>query len=255
MKKKITIHKKNEFIRGTDDYSLNAKRAMNTIYWAYQKHNLYKYEKVPISFATLRKMMNLESNNDYVEDIKEALRELKTPIELNNFYHPIAETEYQWYMTSFINDAGFKKDNDGNWVAHIEVGNLIKYIMQLEGNFTMLELVPYLNKFRTKYAMKLYEYLKSFGAYRYLDITQNHMMKLLALDENSKYKYHSQLLQLIERQLKEISKKSDLAEVKMMKLKTLSKDKIFRIIINPKSKKDVEKTEAKTAIENLIKRF
>lgn len=255
MKKKVTIHKKNEFIRGTDDYSLLAKRAMNTIYWAHQKHNLYKYEKVPISFATLRKMMNLESSNDYVEDIKEALRELKTPIELNNFYHPIAETEYQWYMTSFINEAGFKKDDNGEWVAYIEVGNLIKYIMQLEGNFTMLELVPYLNKFRTKYAMKIYEYLKSFGAYSYLDISQNHMMKLLALNEKSSYKRYGDLSRLVERQLKEIAKKSDLKEVKIMKSKTLAKNKIFRIIINPKSKKEVEKTEAKTALENIIKRF
>jgi len=255
MKNKVTIHKKNEFIRGTDDFSLLAKRAMNTIYWAYQKHNLYKHHKVPISFATLRKMMNLESNNDYVEDIKEALRELKTPIELNNFYHPIAEIEYKWYMTSFINDAGFRKDTDGNWVADIEVGNLIKYIMQLDGNFTKLDLVQYLNKFRTKYAMKIYEYLKSFGAYSYLNITQKHMMKLLALDEKSKYRYYSQLFILVERQTKEIAKKSDLQQVKLLKSKALSKDKIFRIQINPKSKKEVDKTEAKIALNNLIKRF
>jgi len=259
MKKKITVHKRNEFIRGTDDYSLLAKRAMNTIYWAYQKHNLYKHHKVPISFSTLRKMMNLESNNDYVEDIKDALRELKTPIELNNFYHPIAEVEYQWYMTSFINDAGFRKDDHNEWIADIEVGNLIKYIMQLEGNkgqgFTMLELVPYLNKFRTKYAMKLYEYLKSFGAYSYLNISQKHMMKLLALDEKSTYRHYAKLRELVDRQIKEIAKKSDLPDVKIIKSKILAKEKTFRIQINPKSKKEVDKTEAKTALESLVKRF
>ena len=255
MKKKITIHKKNEFIRGTDDYSLLAKRAMNTIYWAYQKHNLYKYDKVPISFSTLRKMMNLESDGRYVDVIKDALRELKKPIELNNFYHPISEVKYQWYMTSFINDAGFRKNEDGEWIADIEIGNLIKYIMQLEGNFTMLELVPYLNKFRTKYAMKLYEYLKSFGGYRYIEITQKHMMRLLSLNEKSEYKYYSTLSRLIERQLNDIAKKSDLEKVKLMKSKSLAKEKIFRILINPKSKKDVDKAEAKTALENLIKRF
>ncbi len=255
MKKKISIHKKNEFIRGTDDYSLITKRAMNTIYWAYQKHNFYKYDKVPIRFSTLRKMMNLESNNDYVEDIKKALRELKTPIELNNFYHPISKQTYSWYMTSFINDVGFRRDADGNWIADVEVGKLIKYIMQLEGNFTMLELVPYLNKFRTKYAMKLYEYLKSFGVYSYLDISQKHMMKLLALNEKTKYRYMSDLTILVERQLKDIAKKSDLTHVKLIKSKSLSKEKKFRIIINPKSKKEADKTKAKTALENLIKRF
>jgi len=257
--KKITVHKRNEFIRGGDEYSLLAKRAMNTIYWAYQKHNLYKYDKVPISFATLRKMMNLESNNDYVEDIKSALKELKKDIELNNFYHPIAEEEYQWYLTSFINNAGFRKDSNSEWVVDVEVGNLTKYIMQLDNDkgqgFTMLELAPYLNKFRTKYAMKLYEYLKSFGAYSYINITQKHMMKLLVLDEKSKYRYMSDLTILVERQLKEIAKKSDLTEVKLIKSKTLAKDKIFKIIINPKSKKTVDKIEAKTALDNLIKRF
>ncbi len=255
MKKKITIHKKNEFIRGTDDYSLLAKRAMNTIYWAYQRHNLFKYDKVPISFSTLREMMNLQTSNDYVSDIKDALRELKKPIELNHFRHPIDEVEYQWYMTSFINDAGFRKDDKGEWVADIEIGNLIKYIMQLPGNFTMLELVPYLNKFRTKYAMKIYEYLKSFGGYGYIDISQKHMMKLLSLSEDSQYKYYSPLARLVERQLKDIAKNSDLNQVKMIKSKTLAKEKMFKIIINPKSKKQVEKTEAKTVLEDLIKRI
>ena len=128
-------------------------------------------------------------------------------------------------------------------------------MMQLEGNFTPLNLLPYLNKFRTKYAMKIYEYLSSFGAYSYINITQKHMMKLLALDEKSKYKYYSQLLELVERQIKEIANKTDLKEVKLLKTKALAKDKTFRIIINPKSKKEVEKTEAKTALENLVKRF
>jgi len=46
MTKKITIHKKNEMIRGGDRYSIYAKRLMNTIYWALQKHNLYQYHKI-----------------------------------------------------------------------------------------------------------------------------------------------------------------------------------------------------------------
>jgi len=60
---------------------------------------------------------------------------------------------------------------------------------------------------------------------------------------------------LVERQTKEIAKKSDLQQVKLLKSKALAKDKIFRIQINPKSKKEVDKTEAKTALDNLVKRF
>jgi len=65
----------------------------------------------------------------------------------------------------------------------------------------------------------------------------------------------SDLTTLLERQLKEIAKKSDLTEVKLMKSKLLTKEKTFRIQINPKSKKDADKLEAQTALDSLIKRF
>lgn len=255
MKKKITIHKKHEIVRGTDDYSTMGKRALNTVYWAMQKHQMYNHDHMIIRFSTMRKMMNLESDQRYVETIKVALLELMQPMQLNNFHHPIHDEVFQWYATSVLDEAGFKKNENNEWVVHIKVSTLVRYIMQLKGGFTPLELIPYANQFRTKYAMKLYEYLKSFGAYSYLDITHKHMMKLLALDNKSSYKYYGDLLRLVERQIKEITKKSDFQQVKLLKSKALSKDKIFRIQINPKSKKEVDKTVAKTALDNLIKRF
>jgi len=255
MKQKITIHKKNELVRGTDDYSLMAKRALNTIYWALQKHNLYDSPEINIKFSTLREKMNLTSTNDYVEDIKSALIELRKPMELNHYYHPVDKREYLWLSISFLDKAGFSKNEQGEWVVNIAVNTLIKHLMQVEGNFTKLELLPYLHKFRTKYATKLYEYLESFSAYRYLDISQKHLMQLLALSEDSKYIYMSKLTTLLERQLKEIAKKSDLTEVKLMKSKLLTKEKKFRIKINPKSKKDADKLQAQTTLESLIKRF
>jgi len=255
MKKKISIHKKNTLTRGTDDYTVMGKRALNTIYWAMQKHARYKDDSMGIRFSTMREKMNLESDQRYVETIKEALRELRKPLELNNFTHPIDGKHYQWFSCSVLDEAGFRKNEKGEWIVHAKVSTLLKYTMQIEGGFTPLELIPYANSFRTKYAMKLYEYLRSFGAMSYIDITQKHMMKLLALDEKSKYKYYSQLEVLIERQIKEIAKKSDLPDVKLLKSKALSRDKIFRVQINPKSKKEADKTEAKTALDNLIKRF
>lgn len=253
--RKATIHKRNEFVRGTDVFSLKAKRAMNAIYWVYQRHNLFKYDQINIRFSTMREIMNLAKNNDYVDEIKNALIELKKPIELNHFYHPIDEKEYQWYMTSFINSAGFSKDESGEWVVTIEIANLTKYIMQKPGNFTRLDLIPYLNKFRTKYAMKLYEYLKSFSGYSYLDITQKHMIKLLGIDEKSSYKNYSDLKRLVVRQLAEIAENSDLKHTKLIKNKLLAKEKKFRIIVDPKSKKKVKEAEAKAELENLVKRF
>ena len=255
MIEKITIHKKNEIVRGTDDYSLMAKRALNTIYWAVQKHDLYNSLEINIRFSTLREKMNLTSTNDYVEDIKGALIELRKPLELNHYYHPVDKREYIWLSISFLDKAGFSKNDQGEWIVNISVNALIRHLMQIDGNFTKLELLPYLHKFRTKYATKIYEYLQSFKGYRYLDISQKHLMQLLALDEHSKYKYMSDLTTLLERQLKEISKKSNLTEVKLMNSKLLKKEKKFRILINPKSKKDVEKIQSKSIIDSLIKRF
>ena len=256
MKKKTTIHKRNELTRGTDDYSIMAKRALNTVYWAYQRHpEVWKHDTAMIRFSTIREKMNLEKDGGYVDIIKDALRELREPLELNNFYHPIMQQKFQWLSISFLDEVGFTKNNSNEWVMTVKISRIIAHMMQLEGNFTPLDLIPYLNNFKTKYAMKLYEYLKSFGAYSYLNITQKHMMKLLNLDEKSKYRYMSDLSTMVERQLKEIAKKSDLPNVKLIKSKTLSKDKIFRVQINPKSKKEADKTEAKTALDNLIKRF
>jgi len=258
-KSEITIYKKNEIVRGGDGYSIYAKRLMNTIYWALQKHNLYKYRKIIVPFARIRRMLNLENEQNYIEIMKKAFLELKKPIELNNFKHPDG-TIYNWYVCSFLNEVGFYKKDNGRWYADIEVNGLIKQLMQQEGNFTKLDLSHYLNKLRTKYSMKLYEYLKSFGTFRYLDISQQHMMKLFGFEpEHKTYKHYSKLKTLIERQLKEIAEKTDLKQVKLIVSKTLSKEKTFRIIINPKSKRDINKIKAKNQLDNmlnnLIKRF
>ena len=262
-KKSITIHKRNEVIRGTDLYSLNAKRCFNAIYYIYQKHRDYfkRFENkdihfISIKFATLREIMNLQKDNNYVEVIEEAIKELQTTlITLNNWTNPIDGIKYKWYSTKFLNDAKIYREDIIS--VHIEISTLFKQLMKDQKNFTPLDLIEYLNRFRTKYAMKIYEYLKSFNGYKYIDITQKHMMKLLALEENHKtYKHYSKLKCLIERQLKEIAKKTDLEDIRLINSKLLSKEKKFRIIINPKArKKTVKGQEAKEILETLIKRF
>jgi len=251
MTKKVTIHKKNEIVRGTDEYSINAKRALNAIYWALQKYDYYKHDYVPIRFATLKDTMGLQNVEDYVQRIKEAMQELRKPLELNNFYHPIQQKKFDWYSLSFLDEVGFPKE-DKERVAVIKVNPFMKHLMQLDGNFTKMELIPYANKFRTKYAMKMYEYLKSFESYYYLDICDEHMRKLLNIQDIKKYQYFSTLSQLVERQMKEITSKSDLNEVTFKAIKVT---KTFRFLINKKSKKNAGKAEAKATLDNLIKRI
>ena len=55
-KKEITIHKKNEIVRGGDRLSLIGKRALNAIYYLIQKNNLYNAYKIKIRFSTLRQL-------------------------------------------------------------------------------------------------------------------------------------------------------------------------------------------------------
>jgi hypothetical protein len=262
--KNITLHKSNEITRGGDKLSLHAKRLVNAIYYLIQTNvndgNIRAVENatyIPLEFPYLRKMLGLEKVESYIKEIESAFTELQQPIQLNNFKNPQDGKLYNWYSISMISEASWSIDNNKK-IAYISLAPLVKWLMinTNYGNFTKLDLIPIINKLRTKYAMKLYEYLKSFNNYRYLDITQSHLMRLFGIDKDNKtYKNFAQLRRLLERQIKELVEKTDLKEVKLLTSKTLVKQKVFRIIINQKNKKIVDKIEAKTALDNLIKRF
>lgn len=242
-KEKVTIHKKNEIVRGIDDYSLNARRALNAVYYAVQKNKLYRHNTFRMRMSTMRHLMQLEKDNRYIERIQEAILELKRTIVLNNYYHPVHETKYSWYATAFLNDVGFHKENDEHFI-NIEVSTLILHLMQTAGNFTQLDLLQHTQKFRSKYAFKLYEYLRSFAAYRYIEITHDHMTKLFNIKEDTKqHKYYSDLFKVVERAVKNVAKSSDLTELQLVKSKALSKEKIYRIIIDPTAN-DILKSKA-----------
>ena len=246
MKKQVTIHKRNEMTRGCDKLSVHGKRLVNAIYYLIQKNVndgkselIESLDYIPIEFPYLRKMMGLVKVESYIKEIESAFVELQQPIQLNNFQNPHDCKLYNWYSISMISEASWSIDNNKK-TAYISLAPLVKWLMihTNDGNFTKLELIPTINKLRTKYAMKLYEYLKSFDNYRYLDITQSHLMRLLGFDEDNKtYKDFSQLRRLLERQINELLKKSDLKELKLDDSKQLKKDKIFRIYINQKAKK------------------
>jgi len=256
-KKAVKIRKQNELIRGKDGLSLFGKRCFNSIYYLIQVNldnnpKLLKTQYITFKLASLKKLMNLEKVNNYIDIIKESLKELQQPIELNNFKHPDG-TNYSWYSFSPLNDVGFTKNEHDEWIVKIELSSLTKFLIEKKENYTTLELLPYLNKMRTKYSMKLYEYLKSFEKYRYIDITHGHIMKLLNLDPKSRYKYFSKTKELLDRQIKEIKEKTDLKNLKMLEIK---EDKTFRFIINPKSKHILKnKKKIEDMIDNIIKKF
>jgi len=250
IKKKHTINKANEIIRGVDDYSLFGKRCLNALYYIYQfnynrNKEIEKLEYIDIDFSFFRKTMNLEKVESYITIIQDALKELEKTIELNHFKNPLDRKEYVWYTDRLINRAGWYYQGNKK-IARIELSRLAKYLMQKQTNFTKIELIEQVNKLRTKYGMKLYEYLSSFREYRYLDISQRHLMRLLGFEATHKtYKHYAKLKILLERQLKEIANKTDLTEVKLISNKELSKAKKYKILINPKANKNEAKNTQK----------
>ena len=255
-KKKIIIHKKNEILRGSDNLSTNAKKTLNTIYYLLQKNNLYHAERLKISFKDLRKINVLSNNNDYVERLKKALKELMSTIELNNLENPIDKKTYKWFSTRFLNEVAFIKENN-EWFCIIEVNKTIKKLMQIQKNFTKLDLINYTNKLKTKYAMKLYEFLKSFEKFRYINLPQEYLLKILGLENTKTYKSYSSFKRLLDRQIKEIKEKTDLKDIILLTpLKEDKKEKIFRFLINKKSKRTLKnKKEIKNLLDNSFKKI
>ena len=238
-----TIHKKNEVVRGIDDYSLAARRALNVIYYAVQRNEFYRHNKFKIKMTTMRELMVLEKDNRYIEIIKKAIKDLQRPIELNNYYHPIHEVKYHWYSTVFLSEAGIMKEGN-EWIVTVGVSPLILHLMQTKGNFTQLDLFKYTQKLRTRHAFKMYEYLRSFKAYRYIEITHDHLVKLLNVDENKQeYKYYSSMHRMLDRTINELKKKTDLDTLELVKSKHLGKERIYRIVIDPKAN-DIFKAQA-----------
>ena len=256
MKKKITIHKANELVRGGDRYSVFAKRLLNTLYLTIQKSNAFNADYMIISFAYIRNFMNLEKEQNYVGIMKQSFEELQQPLQLNNFKDPRTGEEWNWFCCSFIDEVGFTKSENGQWVAKVKVNSLIKYLMARQKNFTKLELIPYMNRMRTKYSMKLYEYLMSFKNYYYIEITQKHLMRLFGIAEDDKtYKNYSDLKRLLMRQLNEIAKKTDLKEVELQDNTALSKQKIFRVKIHKKKTKEMQEKPGKELIQEMLEKM
>jgi len=257
MSKKMKINKQNELIRGYDFLSLNAKKSLNSIYYILQKNipqnpQILKTTYILIKLNYLREVMNLSNNYDYIERIKDGMEELQTNlIKLKNFKNPLDDKIYDYYSFTFLDNVGFLKEKN-EWIIKVKLNDITKYLITKNENYTRLELLHNLNNLRTKYSMKLYEYLMSFKTYRYIDISKDYILLLLNLNQNSKYRYFSQLRELLERQIKEITIKTDFKALKLLPYKDKNS---FRFIINPKSKKTITQEKINKSIKSFIKKF
>ena len=257
----IFFYEKNESARRSDQYSTHARRAFNTIYYLLQYdinsgkiHQVKNSEYFDIEFSFFRKMMNLEKVESYIKEIQEALTELQEPIELHNFEHPQDSTVYDRYRIVPISEVRLYINEQGKRIASIALSPLIKWLMihTNEGNFTKLELIPMVNKLRTKYAMKLYEFLKSFENYGYVDMHKDYLIKLLGLEHAKTYQRFFELKRLLNRQIKEITSKTDL---KSPQLETERSQKRFIFYLDPNKTSKASEEDIQRVAEKLSNRF
>lgn len=228
-KEHTTILKRNEIIRGhSDELDVFAIRALNAIYWGIQKHKLHDEPIAVFKFSTLRKLMKLETNKDYVAIIKKALEDLMKTITLRNYCHTDG-VEYKWFTTRFINEARIRKDD----ITTVEIAfnPTMNELLKIHENFTKLEFLKYSNTFRSKYTVALYEYLKSFESYKYIDMSMESLNGLLGTNA----KYFSKLVEVIDRCMNDITTKSDLKHIKKRAYK---KEKYIRFYLNPNGNKN-----------------
>ncbi len=228
-KEHLTILKRNEIIRGhSDDLDINAMRALNSIYWGIQQHGIHDNKVQIFKFSTLRKLMHLETTEQYISIIEKAIKDLMQPIVLRNYCH-VDGIEYKVFAMQFI--SGYRVTKNDVTTVEITFNSDMNDLLKVHTNFTKLEFLKYSNSFRSKYTVSLYEYLKSFQTYKYIDMSMESLVQLMGCDS----KYFSDLTKVIDRCMKEIIIKSDLKHIKK---KTFKKEKYFRFYLNPKGNKN-----------------
>lgn len=251
--KSSKILKPNEIIRGNPlEISVDAKKLMNCLIWGIGTGKLKKADEVVhIKLHTLRKWMNLSSNDNYIKEIKDAVKSLATPVNLKN-YTDTDGIKHIFKGVAFIAnnyDYGkYTKSEKGIFYTTLKVQinkecfNLVKQVLK-KGNYTILDWREYSNKFVSKYTIAIYEYLKSFhnSKHRYLAINLQELHSILGLKKPLAL---SEILRILNRCIKEITKKSD---IKFLEIDTNKKNKIVTFyfiakkVITAKSQKNTIK--------------
>jgi plasmid replication initiation protein len=161
--KDLTIHKQNSIIRGKfSTFDLHTIKCLNSIYWMIQKNYLdikNNNNKFRMELKTLRKLMGLENINKYNEIINDSLKKLQEPFTIYNYIDSEGE-HWDLKNLSLIRETGIKKGFQHEYIieAHPDLIDVIGH----KKNWTALEF-SIVQKFNSKYTIRLYEYLKSYA--------------------------------------------------------------------------------------------
>ena len=215
------IHKANEVIHNMPNLSLESMRLLNELYYQVQirknkknqdslKYDSLDFYRLQFTQTQLKKWMGIEKYNNYSKMIKKSLTELKETIELKNV-RVNEEREKEYVVVSFINEYSKEYEDINNKhqkMYEIEINHTMHQIIINSniGYFTKLNL-EYQSKFKTKNAIRLYEYCKSFQKQSYTPPMSLDLLNKLFI---SNYKYMSEALKVLHRNLKIVNDISDI---------------------------------------------
>jgi len=214
------IHKANEIIHNMPNLSIESMRLLNELYYQVQirqgkknqnglEYDSLDFYQLQFTQTQLKKWMGIENYNSYSLMIENSFLELKKAIKLKNVR--VNDIEKEYLVTSFINDFSKEyedKNNPHQKMYEIEINSKMhKIIINSNlGYFTKLDL-EYQSKFKTKNSIRLYEYCKSFQNKSYTPPMSLELLNKLFL---SSYKFMSEVVKVLNRNIKTINSISDI---------------------------------------------
>jgi len=268
------IHKANEVIHNMPNLSLESMRLLNELYYQVQirkdkknqdslKYDSLDFYRLQFTQTQLKKWMGIEKYNNYSKMIKKSLTELKETIELKNV-RVNEEREKEYVVVSFINEYSKEYEDINNKhqkMYEIEINHTMHQIIINSniGYFTKLNL-EYQSKFKTKNAIRLYEYCKSFQKQSYTPPMSLDLLNKLFI---SNYKYMSEALKVLHRNLKIVNTISDIEisilENKESKRRTPKGKKVkisyIQLSIKKTTKQQLKETNQMLKTEGYKKHF
>jgi len=268
------IHKANEVIHNMPNLSLESMRLLNELYYQVQirkdkknqdslKYDSLDFYRLQFTQTQLKKWMGIEKYNNYSKMIKKSLTELKETIELKNV-RVNEEREKEYVVVNFINEYSKEYEDINNKhqkMYEIEINHTMHQIIINSnfGYFTKLNL-EYQSKFKTKNAIRLYEYCKSFQKQSYTPPMSLDLLNKLFI---SNYKYMSEALKVLHRNLKIVNTISDIEisilENKESKRRTPKGKKVkisyIQLSIKKTTKQQLKETNQMLKTEGYKKHF